>query len=373
MKQSIIYKSICYLGIFLSFMSCSNEDSGIPIIDNRMSIHVSIKDQSSLTRSLDPTEILPIEKIQRYDIFMFPHTENDTTVSMHLGPDATYTADTEFTRYFDSDGSIKDPQDVFVIINQIGWDTLDEEDFMKFRKDSLKSLAVYCRQNYTGGIGSMTAFNGYKNNDGHEPFIMSASKESHNFEIQRTLSLSLERTYARVLFQFTTALESDKDEEWHCLKSVYINGFNNIPDTAYVFGQKLPSKLYSYTYASGKAYPFNVDLTGKDAGKNTLFDTFQDGWGQLRVFPHSPGNSWKEEATSIDLTFELGPIGDTSVTSTFRRSLLVGNPEDKYSIKPNTAYLITIETNKTDNDIKVNTQVVPWNLVSADFPITPNK
>lgn len=373
MKKFVIYKTLYSIALVLCFLSCSNEEDIAPV-DNSLSIHVSIKGQNALTRSDNPTEILDIEKIKRYDIFMYNSIAD--TLSKHIGKDMDGT-ESSFEATFNSEATFKEMQKVFVVINSSKWKDASLEELKKITPDSLENMRFVSSQHYEGSQNAMTAFNGYKSTTGNEPFIMTA-KANHNFYSNNTLSVDLKRTYAKVILVFTTNLTA-ADTEWIGLKEMTIKGFNCIPDTVRLFSDGTTSASFmpetkSYTYAENcedKRTFANLNLFTTGSTKANIFDIFQNtDDNRLRIFPHAPVAI--DKATSIDLSFALGPVEGTTITKTFHRRIIIGDEKDKYRIDPNTAYIVTIQTSKTDQDIKVATKVAPWNLVYADFPVTPN-
>lgn len=374
MKKFIIYKTLYSIALVLCFLSCSNEEEIVPV-NNSLSIHVSIKGQNALTRSDNLAEILDIEKIKRYDIFMYNSIAD--TLSKHIGKDMDGT-ESSFEATFDSEATFKETQKVFVVVNSSKWKDASLEDLKKITPDSLENMMFKSSQHYEGTQDAMTAFKGYQIADKeNEPFIMTA-KANHNFYSERTLNVNLKRTYAKVILVFTSSLTA-ADTEWIGLKEMTIKGFNCIPDSVRLFGGETTSTDFipgtkSYTYARGFEDKYSFDklnlLTVKDTKAN-VFDTFQDTLSyRLRVFPHAPRTL--AETTSIHISFALGPVEGTAITKTFNRNIIIGDEAAQYRIDPNTAYIVTIQTSKTDGDIKVTTKVAPWNLVYADFPVTPN-
>lgn len=370
MKKYNIYKFLFCIGLALFTTSCINEESFIPE-DNQMSIHVSIKEGNAVTRAsaIDSTEVLDIEKIHRYDIFMYNH-ETDAFCK-HVG-ETLSTPKIEFTAKFFGEPTFSEDLDVYVVVN-MAWK--DKGDFSTITVDSLKSLAFEGKQNITGTKTDMTAFNGYKSGtDIYEPFIMSAATSvPHNFKTTPKLELELKRTYAKVVFVFTTNLSATDDPDWVGLKSMSIKQYKNIADTAKVFpdlsttGFTPRTSDYTYTDAAIFSHDFNIDLTTAD-GKSNVYDTFLETTNKLRIFPHSAADA--KGATALDISFGVGPVGDNKVTKVFNRRILIGTGPD-YRIEPNTAYIVTIKTSKTDDEILVTTKVAPWNMVYADIPAEP--
>lgn len=369
MERSIIYKFLFFIGLAVFATSCINEENVLPE-DNQMSIHVSIKDRNMVTRAsaIDSTEVLDIEKIHRYDIFMYNH--DTKAFCKHVG-DTLSTPGKEFTAKFFSEPTFSEDLDVYVVVNNMAW----ESDFSTITVDNLKSLTFEGKQNITGTKDSMTAFNGYKKGtDTYEPFIMSAvTSTPHNFVTNPKLELELKRTYAKVVFVFTTNLSAVDDPNWVGLKSMSIKKYENIADTAKVFpglitGFTPKTSIYKYTEETKFNHHFNIDLTATD-GKKNVFDTFLTTTNKLRIFPHSSTNA--SGATALDISFGVGPVSDDSkVEKIFNRRILIGTG-DNYRIEPNTAYIITIQTSKTDDEILVTTKVAPWNMVYADIPAEP--
>lgn len=374
MKRFIKYNIFYSLGLVLALTACTNEEE-ITLVDKPFSIHVSVKGQNSLTRSDNLAEVLGIEKIKRYDIFMYNSVGD--SLSKYIGKDLK-DAQSSFVEPFDSEATFKDPQNVYVVVNSSMWKHASLEDLKKIKPDSLENIMFRSSQHYEGAQDAMTAFKGYQIADKeNEPFIMTA-KANHNFYSERTLNVNLKRTYAKVILVFTSSLTA-ADTEWIGLKEMTIKGFNCIPDSVRLFGGETTSTDFipgtkNYTYAKGFEDKHSFDmlnlLTVKDTKAN-VFDTFQDTLSyRLRIFPHAPRTL--AEATSIHISFALGPVEGTAITKTFNRDIIIGDEAAQYRIDPNTAYIVTIQTSKTDGDIKVTTKVAPWNLIYADFPVSPN-
>lgn len=377
MKRFIKYSIFYSLGLVLTLAACTNEED-ITQVNNSLSIHVSVKGQNSLTRSDNLAEVLDIEKIKRYDIFMYNSLAD--TLSKYIGKDMDGTQ-SSFVATFNSEATFKELQKVYVVVNSSKWKDASLEDLKKITPDSLENIMFRSPQHFKGSQNAMTEFNGYRisteesDENINEPFIMTA-KTSHNFSSSNSLDVNLKRTYAKVILVFTTNLTED-DTDWIGLKEMTIKGFNCIPDTVRLFDEETISTIApetkSYTYVStseDKRLFDKLNLLNVSDSKANVFDTFQKGTNRLRVFPHTPGT--RDKATSINISFALGPVDGTTITKTFHRSIIIGDENNGYTIAPNTVYIVTIQTSKTDDDIKVTTKVAPWNLIYADFPVTPN-
>lgn len=374
----IAYKLLFCIGLVMQITACTNEESIITPTNNEMSIHVSIQEKNANTRAgVDTTEILDIEKIHRYDIFMYNHAAD--TLCKYIGADLE-TADVSFTVNFLSEAAFQDDLDVYVVVNDYTWKNKTDISDSFRTSASLKALTFSGNQNYIGtesnkkDKSSMTVFSGYKKESGaYEPFIMSTAT-THNFQENSTLSVKLKRTYAKVILAFITSLTAAEDPDLISLKYLSIKRFANIADVARIFstsgtGYTPATSTYAYTDASVFSRQFNnLDLT-QITGNSNVYDTFLEGANCLRVFPHAPAS--KSQATALDISFGVGAVAGNDVTKVFHRNILIGDSTQNYRIDPNTAYIVTITTNKTDDDITVSTKVAPWNMVYAELPVTP--
>ena len=358
----------------LLFASCINESEVSDICPRSYNIRVSVRSGNEQTRVSD---LITEEKIKRYDIFIYEPGTTGRLVKYFGEKDL---ADKETVSVeFESNSDFTTDKDVYVIVNNADWDANEEADMKDITKAELQAYELACKQNVTEASGKITDFAGYKKSaTENEPFVMSASRADYNFSTDAahaTLNMELKRTYAKAILKFKTDLTETNDPEWIDLKTIRIRAINNIPSVAKLLGDSgtgyMPTRE-SYVYEEDKVKAFlaiNADLT---KGAYT-FDTFAADRLALRLFPHDPSGDMDAQATSLLIDFEVGKVGDSKITQTFKRLVKIGDVEKSYRIDPNYAYIITITYGKTTNSITANCKVVPWNLISLDdLEVTPD-
>lgn len=369
MKCNIIYKlSLCISFVFSVLTSCVNEEAQETVLPKELAIQVSIENKDTQTRASDA---LNIEKITRYDIFIFDQTTKD--LERHFSRSYTTGVDT-FIQEFTSDAKLYDGlKEVFVIANNISWDEKTQAQMDAITRDEVQNLVLPCNQNITEKDGLLTGFTGYKKVDGNEPFVMTVKKENVDFRATSTLEVDLKRAYAKVVLQFATELtDASTDTEWHGLKSIRIEAIQNIPNSAAVVAEGVattPSLISSYVFDPSSPFLINPNNASLITGYS--YDTFKEALS-LKIPPYTPSLvDGKLQVAAIKLTFGVGPVVGSEVTKEFTRTISIGNSSKGYQIEANYAYVIKISSSKTNSGISVNTTVLPWNSESYESEVIP--
>lgn len=370
MKKIFLYNTfpaVCLL--FLSLISCTNE-SGIDESNRDISIQVTIKEKD--VQSKAATDVPDVEKIKRYDIFIYDSakgsltaykgkTENDAEIS------------NSFTETFPAQSEdYETTEDVYIVVNNEEWNGKTEEEMKLITRNEIEAITLSCTQNYMGTADALTDFSGYKKDaTGNEPFVMSVYKKGHDFRANSTLSLQLKRTYAKVILTFVSMLPDEAaNANWQCLKSITVKKIANIPTETALFpdlNTDTPT-LETYTWDAGSEY--NKDGSDADLISGYAFDTFERENLALRVFPHTPAS--EADRTWLDLSFSVGAAGKPEITKEFNCHVEIGTAAEGYRIDPNSAYVVTIRYGKSDASITTNTDAVPWYVVGIDNPVYPN-
>lgn len=369
MKHSIIYQlSLCISFACSVFTSCVNEEAQETVLPKELAIQVSIETKDTQTRASDA---LDVEKIMRYDIFIFDH---DTKVlDRYLSESYTIGVE-QFSRVFSSDVNLYNgTKDVFVIANDTLWKNKSQEQISALTRDDVQNLVLTYNQNVIEKDGKLTEFTGYKKTDGdYEPFVMTVKKENVDFRDTPILKVDLKRAYAKVILQFATELtDTSTDTEWHGLKSIKIEAIQNIPNSAAVVAggvASTPSAISSYIIDPSSP----IDLNNVSLIEGYSYDTFEEDALGLRIPPYTPALvDGKLQVAAIKLTFSVGPISGTAVTKEFTRTISIGDSSNGYRIEANYAYVIKISSSKTNSGISVDTTVLPWNSESLENEVLP--
>ena len=362
------FSAVCLL--FLSFISCTNE-SGVHEGNRNISIQVTIKEKDIQSKAA--TDVLGVEKIKRYDIFIYNSakgsltaykgkTENDTEISE------------SFTETFPAQSEEYDTtEDVYIVVNNEEWNGKTEEEMKQITRNEIEAIALSCTQHYTGTADALTDFSGYKKDaTGNEPFVMSVYKKGHDFRANSTLSLQLKRTYAKVILTFVSALPDEaSNANWQCLKSITVKKIANVPEGTALFPDLKTGytpTLATYTWDASSEY--NKDGSDTDLISGYAFDTFERENLALRIFPHTPTS--EANRTGLDLSFCVGAAGKNEITKKFNCYVEIGTAEEGYRIDANSAYVVTIRYGKTDVSITTHTDAVPWYVVGIEEKVYPN-
>lgn len=371
MKKIFLYNmfpAVCLL--FLSLISCTNE-SDVHEGNRDISIQVTIKEKN--VQSKAATDVPDVEKIKRYDIFIYDSakgsltaykgkTENDAEIS------------NSFTETFPAQSEDYDTtEDVYIVVNNEEWNGNTEEEMKQITRSEIEAITLSCTQHYTGTASALTDFSGYKKDPtGNEPFVMSVCKKAHDFRAKSTLNLQLKRTYAKVILTFLSVLPDEAaNANWQCLKSITVKKIANVPEGTALF----PDLITGYTptlatYAWDASSEYNKDGSDTDLISGYAFDTFERDNLALRIFPHTPAS--EADRTSLDLSFSVGAAGKKEITKEFNCHVEIGTEAEGYRIDPNSAYVVTIRYGKTDASITTSTDAVPWYVVGIDTPVYPN-
>lgn len=373
MKRNILNKTYWIAAfVVLLFAACINESDTSDKCPQSYKIRVSVRSGNEQTRAT--SDLIVEEKIKRYDIFIY---ESSTGALVRYFGESGLANKEAVTVTFESNADFTTNKDIYVVVNNADWEGKDEAYMKGIAKADLIAYKLNCKQNVTKVNGKITDFAGYKKSvSENEPFVMSASRTGYNFSTDgATLKMELRRTYAKVILKFKTNLTAKNDSAWIGLKTIRVRAINNIPTTANLFsesGSDYEPTLESYVYETNSAYELSsvdADLT---LGAYT-FDSFAADRLALRLFPHAPSSDTNnDKVTSLLIDFEVGEVGKTDITHTFKRLVKIGNVDNGYRIDPNYAYIINIAYGKTTNNVTVNCQVVPWNLVSVEEEVDPD-
>lgn len=373
MKRNILNKTY-WIAVFvvLLFAACINESDTSDKCPQSYNIRVSVRSGNEQTRASD---LIVEEKIKRYDIFIY---ESSTGALVRYFRKSGLANEEAVTVTFESNADFTTDKDIYVVVNNADWEGRDEASMKGIAKTDLIAYELNCKQNVTEVNGKITDFAGYKKDfTENEPFVMSASRTNYNFSTDpshATLQMELRRTYAKVILKFKTDLTAENDPDWIELKTIRVRAINNIPTTANLFkesGSDYEPTLESYVYETNSEYELSLVNANLTLGAYT-FDSFAADRLALRLFPHDPSGNTNAKATSLLIDFEVGEVGKTVITHTFKRLVKIGDVENNYQIDPNYAYIINIGYGKATNSITVNCQVVPWNLVSVEEEIEPD-
>lgn len=351
------------------FTSCISNEEGVECPRN-IAIHVSVDGKDVMTRASD---LLDIEKIKSYDIFIYDSSSDTDAPVKHIGK-SNLQGQEQFTEEFLAGTDYLTAKDVYVVVNY-DWNGKTPEEIEVLTKTELEAIQLDCKQNFTGtDAAHMTEFGGYKNTgtSEYEPFVMSRRVTGHDFRTTPTLNMELKRTYAKVVLQILSSLpEGEDNTAWKSLKSVSVNRVNNVATQTRLFketGSGYTPTAQSFEWLAGKEY----EKTLNDVDVSTtgyVFDTFPEDNLRLRIFPHAPADAGAR--TSLGLGFKVGPAGSETVTKEFHRNIEIGDKDNGYRIDPNTAYVITVRYGKTDSSVSVTYEVVPWYLIYFDDEVTP--
>lgn len=373
MKRNILNKTYWIAAfVVLLFAACINESDTSDKCPQSYNIRVSVRSGNEQTRTSD---LIVEEKIKRYDIFIY---ESSTGALVRYFGESGLADKEAVTVTFESNADFTTDKDIYVVVNNADWEGKDEAYMKEIVKADLIAYELNCKQNVTKVNGKITDFAGYKKSvSENEPFVMSASRTGYNFSTDAshaTLQMELRRTYAKVILKFKTNLTAENDPAWIDLKTIRVRAINNIPTTANLFNESGASYVPtrgSYIYEIGSEY--ELESIDADLSKGAYtFDAFSADRLALRLFPHDPSGNVDAQATSLLVDFEVGEVGKTDITHTFKRLVKIGNVDNGYRIDPNYAYIINIAYGKTTNNVTVNCQVVPWNLVSVEEEVDPD-
>ncbi len=356
--------------IILLLASCINESDTSNGCPQSYSIRISVRSDNNQTRASD---LIPEEKIKRYDIFIY---ESATGRLIQYFGKSGLTGEDRVKVKFEGNPDFTTDKDIFAVVNNADWETKTDAEMKDITKADLLAYELACKQNVTDAGGEVTDFAGYKKSaTENEPFVMSASRTGYNFSTDAshaTLSMELKRTYAKVILRFKTDLTQATDADWIDLKTIRVRAINNVPNTAKLYcesGTGCTFTCQNYVFKDGDEYELssiNADLTQEDY----TLDTFASDRLALRLFPHDPVNV--DARTSLLIDFEVGGVGDTHITRTFKGLIPIGDKDNGYQIDPNYAYIITIAYGKTTNSITATCKVVPWNLISVEEEVDPD-
>lgn len=365
-KLNFKYASLALLTLFIA--SCTHDDAGASAsISQEVTIRLSVKDEEK--GSTRANDWLDMEKIKRYDIFIYDSTTgaldeyftgNDSggreTVSVSFVNDSRFATDKK----------------VYAVVNY-DFDGKSAEAIKALPAAELEALTTSVPQHLTGTKDALLSFSGYRRMDdgATEPFVMSYYC-LHNFAAKPYLTLPLRRTYSKVVLRFKSTLPAS-ETVWNGLHSFSIDRIDNVPDEGKIFGTTgmgYQPALSSYVYSAGAGVLRTVD-TDIQAG-SYIFDLFvPDNAMCLKIPAHDPSGD-KNKRSSLGLTFTLGSADGTTVSKTFERTVFLGTEENGYRIDPNSAYLITVWTSKTDDNFSVSLETVPWNYAYFDNEVYPN-
>lgn len=371
MKRNILNKTYWIAAfVVLLFAACINESDTSDKCPQSYNIRVSVRSDNEQTRASD---LIVEEKIKRYDIFIY---DSGTEALVRYFGESGLADKEAVTVTFESNADFTTDKDIYVVVNNADWEGKNEAYMKGIAKADLIAYELNCKQNVTEVNGEITDFAGYKKSvSENEPFVMSASRTGYNFSTDgATLKMELRRTYAKVILKFKTNLTAKNDPAWIGLKTIRVRAINNIPTTANLFNESGASYVPtrgSYIYEIGSEY--ELESIDADLSKGAYtFDAFSADRLALRLFPHDPSGNVDAQATSLLVDFEVGEVGESAITHTFKRLIKIGDEKNDYQIDPNYAYVITIAYGKTTNSITAICQVVPWNLIYVNEEVDPD-